>query len=334
MKGKFTLMCSCATALVIISSTVQAKVWRVNNTTGAMANFTQLTDAIASSSVSNGDTIYLEGSSNNYAAATLTKKLVIIGPGYLLSGNNGNPGLQANTNTATITLNIDTTGSGSKLMGLTTSVNIDGSVDDLIIERCDVNINQWRAYQTGQLIQNLRVNKCLVGTFRFTTYPLENMEITNCIFQTGFTFNTGVNSLIRNCSFQNISVNITNTYFSNNIISGVNFTHNNCTIKNCISNATNLPAGNGNQTGVASSAVFIGGTSTDGRYMLPAVSSARNAGETINGITPHCGPFGTDDPYRLSGIPPIPTIYELTVPISVPNTSSTMTITISTRSNN
>lgn len=334
MKGKFTLMCSCATALVLISFAAQAKVWRVNNTTGAMANFTQLTDAIASSQVLDGDTIYLEGSSTNYTAATLTKKLVIIGPGYLLSGNSGNPGLQANTNTATITLNIDTTGSGSRIMGITLNANIDGSVDEFTIERCDVNFNQWRTYQTGQLIQNLRVNKCLVGGFRFTTYQLENTEVTNCIFQTGFTFNTGRNSLMRNCAFQNISVNITNTYMANNIFSGVNFNPTNCTIKYCISNANNLPAGNGNQINIAGSAVFVGGSSMDARFQLPAVSPARNAGEPINGVTPHCGPFGTDDPYRISGIPPIPTIYELTVPVSVPNTSSTMTITISTRSNN
>jgi hypothetical protein len=334
MKGKFTLMCACVATLLSISSFCHATVWRINNTAGATANFTQLNDAMASPLVLPGDTIYLEGSSTNYASATLTKKLVIIGPGYLLSGTNGNPGLQANTNTATIQINIDSTGSGSKIMGITVNASIDSPVDDFTFERCDLSIIQWRTYVTGQMIQNLRVNKCLLGTFRFTTYQLENTEITNCIFQSGITFNTGRNSLIRNCSFQNITINITNTYFSNNIISGVNFTHTSCTLKNNLSTGNNLPAGSGNLNNVPSSSLFVGTGSTDGRHMLPATSPARNAGETINGITPHCGPFGTDDPYRLSGIPPIPAIYELTVPVSVPNTSSSMNIIISTRSNN
>ncbi len=47
--------------------------------------------------------------------------------------------------------------------------------------------------------------------------------------------------------------------------------------------------------------VGLSGNSTDGQFQLKAGSPALGAGETVSGITPDCGPFGTSDPYRLSG---------------------------------
>ncbi|MEQ1554417.1 MAG: hypothetical protein ABL929_09580, partial [Ferruginibacter sp.] len=74
--------------------------------------------------------------------------------------------------------------------------------------------------------------------------------------------------------------------------------------------------------------------STDGQWRLKAGSPAIAAGETVLGITPDCGAYGTADPYVLSGIPPIPTIYLLTVPAAIASNATTMPITISTKSNN
>ncbi|WP_315820967.1 hypothetical protein [Paraflavitalea speifideaquila] len=51
-------------------------------------------------------------------------------------------------------------------------------------------------------------------------------------------------------------------------------------------------------------------------------------------MTPDCGAFGGNDPYKLSGIPAIPSIYLLTVPASIPSGSSSMNVTFSTRNNN
>ena len=90
--------------MVLITHQAQAKVWRVNSNSnyngtslwgdnfgGTSANpvFKQLSDANSSNLVSAtaGDTIHLEGSSVDYISTTLTKKLVIIGPGYLLNEN-------------------------------------------------------------------------------------------------------------------------------------------------------------------------------------------------------------------------------------------------------
>jgi hypothetical protein len=107
-------------------------------------------------------------------------------------------------------------------------------------------------------------------------------------------------------------------------------------VKYNVSNQNNLPdpVVNNNKVNQNAALFFVGGTSADAQYQLGATSPALAAGEPINGVTPDAGAFGTADPYRLSGIPPIPAIYSLTVPASVPATATSMTITFSTRSNN
>lgn len=331
MKGKFTFRHVGMVMLLLSSQLVQAKVWRVNNNPGAAANFSLLSDAMSSSSVTAGDTIYLEPSATSYPGTNFTKRLVLIGPGYLLSGNDGNPGLQYNPNSATITLYVDSTASGSKFYGLTLTANMDAGADDLLFERCLVNFNTW---SSGRLMNNLKINKCIVNGFRIGSYVTENMEITNCIVETAFTYNTGNNILFRNNIVNTINMSITNAYVTNCIFYGGSFTFNSSTVKYNISTGNTLPAGNNNRNGINGNTIFVTSNSRDGKWRLLPTSPAIGTGEPIGGITPDLGIFGTDDPYRISGIPPVPSIYELSVPSSVPATATTMTITISTRSNN
>lgn len=318
-------------ALLLTTSLAQAKIWRVNNNFGVRADFAQLNEAANNVEVQPGDTIYLESSATTYSGFNLYKKLVIIGPGYFLSGTSGNAGLQANPYPATITLYIDSLASGSVFMGLELIANLHGGVDDIRFERCYLSIGQWTP---GRIMSNLVINKCFVHSHRLTTYQTENLEVTNNIFEASVSYMAGMNSLYRNNTFFNANFTISNAYIANNILVGGNFTPTSCTIKYNISSGNIFPAGNGNVNGVPVSSLFVGGSSRDGRHMLIATSPARGAGEPIDGITPDCGAYGTPDPYRLSGIPPIPTIYELVVPASVPSTSSTLPVTVSTRSNN
>lgn len=331
MKSKFIFRCACMAALIFFTSSLQAKIWRINNNFGASADFEQVTTAISSSLVSPGDTLFLEGSSANYQGGNLTKRLVLIGPGYLLSGTDGNPGLQANPNPATITLYIDSLASSSVLMGLALTANIDGGSDNIQIERCLLSIGQWKS---GQVMSNLSLNKCIIYSHRFTTFPTENLKVTNCIFEASVSYVGGSNSLYRNNIFYSANVQISNAYLSNNIFYNSILTPTSCTIRYNIATNNTLPAGNNNINAVPPASLFVGGNSRDGKLRLAAGSPAIGAGEPIGGITPDCGVFGTPDPYRLSGIPPIPSIYELTVPPNVPSSASNMTITVSTRSNN
>ena len=48
---------------------VHAKIWRVNNNTGVVADFTTFTAAVNSASVLSGDTIHIEPSATSYGAS-------------------------------------------------------------------------------------------------------------------------------------------------------------------------------------------------------------------------------------------------------------------------
>ena len=67
----------------------------------------------------------------------------------------------------------------------------------------------------------------------------------------------------------------------------------------------------------------------DARYQLHPNSPAKGVGE--NGTD--AGAFGGDEPYILSGIPSIPTIYQLTVPSNVPQ-GGTLNVQIKAKINN
>jgi len=339
------------TAAVCAAIAANAKIWRVNNNAGVTADFTDMPACIASASVLNDDTIHVEASAVGYTNFILNKRLVIIGTGYFLSGANSNPGLQANPNPATLDyFFVDTLASGSQFIGLnlsngiyTPTSNAPGA-DNVTITRCRMS-NLYIGYSNpaaGADYIGWIINKCYIANFTASARPVKNAAITNSII-TGVSdlSNVGnLNNLVRNNVFRS-TVNINNTYFSNNIIAA-GFNAINSTVKNntCINTA---PAGfatfvgvNGNVAGQLDVNIFQGltGNSTDGQWQLKAGSQAIGTGETVNSITPDRGAFGTADPYILSGIPPVPTIYSLTVPASVPSNATTMPITISTKSNN
>lgn len=333
MKTKWiSLQILCISLCLSLSS--QAKIWRVNNNAGVSADFTNLNTALASALVQSGDTIYLEPSATPYSGGTLNKKLVIIGAGYFLSENTG---LQVSTEDSRLnSIIIDSLGSGSKFFGIRSNlVYCNSNADDITFSRCLIGISSNNSF-ANSLMSNWVINKCYIGQFNFSSaaYTFQDLQITNCIISSGFNLASSINGLIRNNLFLN-SVTINNCYVANNIFStAFNPSFVNCTVKYNISTANNLPAGNNNQVNVPQASLFVLTGSTDGRYQHAAGSPAIGAGEPIGGVTPDCGPFGTADPYRLSGIPPIPTIYQLQVPSSVPASATSMTVTVSTRSNN
>jgi len=327
-----------ATLIAICAlGTVHAKVWRVNNNAGVNANFTSLTTAVGNVSVVNGDTLYIEGSPTSYDAITLTKRLVIIGSGYFLSGTGSNAGLQFNGNTSTLgNITVDSLSSGSTFVGVTITAFMNSNVDNISFIRCNVNLQQFNQIANSYAISNLLVKQCK-AYISLNTFKLENPQVINCIFSGSQAQMANViNGLFRNNTLVSSGGTLNNCYVSNNILSSTSITFTNCLVKYNISTLNNLPdpVANNNKVSQNGALFFVGGASADGQFQLGATSPALAAGEPINGVTPDAGAFGTADPYRLSGIPPIPTIYSLNVPATVPSTATTMTITFSTRSNN
>lgn len=339
---------------ILAAGTAQAKIWRVNNTPGVNADFTTLTAAVASASVLSGDTIHVEPSSTQYAGATITKNLVIIGNGYLLTGAGGNSGLQENTLNSSITGLVFGPGSaGTRILGMTISSNFmsfnagySGNVN-LTFEKCQLT---WPLSVTaGSTYNNISLRKCFFtnGLNLTTTAIFNNFIMENCILNSNvFWFNpslSGTGNIIRNNTIKvGGNIELSGFYVANNIfISAQNNIFLNCNVKNNVFsfNQTGVITGplstNGNNLVAQSEASLIVNTgSDDGRFQLTASSPAIGGGVDIGGTKPNCGAFGGNDPYRLSGIPGIPTIYSLTVPASIPLGAPTMNVTFSTRNNN
>lgn len=331
-KNQFLMLAAFVMCSILFSNTVGAKVWRVNNNAGVHADFTELSTALSSASVQIDDTLYIEGSATNYAFANMSKRLVIIGTGYLLSGTGSNTGLQYNPYPAHISnLDLDSSASGSTFIGVSGYLRFDSRTDDLKFIRSSVYLDPLSNFPNSTA-KNWVINKCIIGT-GYLSFHLENLQVTNCLsIYSGVYLPNVTNGLFRNNVFA-VGLTTVNSYVSNNIfLNQLSLT--NCTVKYNISTGNNLPAGNNNMINVHYNDIFVESGTTDGRYQLKSGSVAIGAGEPINGVTPDIGAFGTADPYRLSGIPPIPTIYTLSVPASVPATATSITITFSTRSNN
>lgn len=336
-----------ALAMVLfVGYNANAKIWRINNNAGVQADFTTADAARNSTAVLNGDTLYFEASPNDYGGLLLSKRLVVIGTGYLLDAAN-NPGLQANTNAAKLAnLGIDSAGSGSIIMGIQIVNDIYSpndhafSADNITITRCAFDrINVYYYQAAGLVADGWNINKCYFGFIGNIQVAQTNWNIQNCI-ATNY-IDLGSTSDSSNVVRNNViggALHVYKGYVANNIIfhNDLNFT--NSIVKNnlgigTLSNFTSYVGTFGNQQGFTVEQMFLNSGSLDGKWKLATSSPALGAGVTISGYTPDCGAFGGHDPYILSGIPPIPTIYSLTVPASIPTGTASMNVTFSTKSN-
>lgn len=341
---------SLALVLTLSALCANAKIWRVNNNIGVIVDFTTFTAAVASASVVNGDTIHLEPSATAYGGATINKRLIVIGVGYLLNpAAGGNAGLQVSTNTSQLGgLTIIDGANGSRFLGIhftggTSISQVSASPYNLLFEKCNIAGFNFSAGS----YDGLTIRKCYLKNQNpgITGGNLSNVTVENCIindaigYSIAFTNFTGIGCVVRNNVLKTVSVaNIPNAYVANNIfICTGNSTFTNSNVKNNLfSFATQtLPGGAvGNQLGVIEANVFTLTGSDDAMFQLKGGSPAIAAGVTIAAYTPDCGAFGSTDPYKLSGIPPVPSFYLLTVPASIPSGSATMNVTFSTRNNN
>ncbi len=350
------LLFSTVFALVATIQT-NATVWRVNNNTGIDADFSTIDLALASASVVDGDTIHLEPSVTAYGSFTLTKELVFIGNGYFLSGANSNSGLQANTNTSSVSVIFLNPGSqGSRFLGLTIShfrLGNSAGLGNYLFENCLFE-SIYNSTPPSQTYNDIIIRKCAVTfsiTMNNTSAVMNNFTIENCIFYSPggwsnvLNFSTSSTNLIFRNNTLNIPFfsNISNFYVANNIfLSASQNTFNSCIIKNNIfrvnqAGVTDGPLStNGNNLVSQTTAnVIVNSGSTDGTFQLAVSSPAIDGGVDIGGNKPDCGAFGGNDPYELSGIPAIPSIYSVSFPNgnSVPLNSPSILIDFSTRDN-
>jgi len=345
-------------AATLISSLSFATIRRVGYFGPAVAGVDYPNFQAAHDASTAGDTIMMHPGSK-FGTVTMSKKLVVIGPGYFLSQN---AALQANTTsmdstTGKIDIN-NANASGSSFLACTfpyDAVDISGiNVSNLSFINCWFNGiasgNNYWGINFSENINNFLFQKCVfkAGAIapKNATAVATNISFINSIFYS--TFNSSTNyifffnsnlphsGLIQNCVFnqgQNapMRLNLNGTWAINNSITNAdNFTGSGISFQNNIGTSTQFPSGNGNLQNQTWANIFTLIGSTDAQYILKAGSPAIGAG--IGGT--NCGIFGGTTPYKLGGIPSVPTIYALTSPQGNTPTVNTVQINLSTRSNN
>ena len=308
---------------------------RVNNNPDIDADYTNLQDA--SDNASNGDTIYVEGSTTEYAGANLSKKLTIIGPGYFLSENDSTQanGLEAKFNGE---IKFNAGSGGSVIAGCTTeSYYLYIAVDNVSIIRCHL----YQIYIDAD-VDNILILQNYVD---YIATSNNSGKITNSVISNNIVYRqikcgstSGQLQITNNIIFYTSSsynpIDVYNSSITNNIIcspsnSITENTGNNITNNILAVDGTNA---NGNQYNVVMANVFVDyngtqGYSTDGKWQLKNSSPAIGAG--VSGVD--CGAYGGVNPYVLSGLPDLPHIYEASIPATA-NSGDGLSVTIKVKS--
>jgi len=346
MKKQITLL---TTIVIFISMTANATVWRVNNRPNVDADFTTLSSAVAGATA--GDTLYLEGSPFNYGGASFSKQLTVIGSGFWLNENdstqfynesskvgalifyNGSQGsviegldisfygnavtaIAIHTNNITIRRNRINPISGAHVSYYAYCIYVHSTSSSLTMEQnwfepVSGYVDHGRgivfsSYCTNTIIRN-NIIKCDTNEWAIsmvTVNEAASLIISNNAIMGKL--NTFYSSHFNNILLWGEYLNGPGDINSNNLCDGIQY-----------------PAVNGNQQNVVMTTVFEDYTTyIDNGYPLKAGSPAIGAG--VLGVD--CGPFGTNDPYLLSGMPPIPAIFDVEMTQSIGTTTLPVTI--------
>lgn len=332
--------------LFFANKSLMATTLRINNnlttdkTNRIYASLQEANDDIATKA---GDTLLVDGSIKVYPDVNVTKKLVIIGTGYFLTQNIG----QASPVSSTVQSIFFKSGSeGSVIVGLLFSSGFSGysphvSVNGISVVRCYLanGINIDASISGMVILQNYFENYSIF--VNFSGYSFSGIILKNNIFNYDLTIDRYTNiprvfSIVEHNIFLR-SVQVDATTFRSNIIasttSTLNININSPSIQNNITLGTQLSAYVTNQSYKDNTQLFVGlaaanNKSPDGQYKLIAGNAFATAG--YNNEEP--GIFGGTEPYVLSGIPTIPTIYELQAD-AVANKQDGLNVTIKARAN-
>ena len=310
-------------AISVFCYQLHAAKYRVNNT-GGSAQFSNIFDAHNAASA--GDTIYIEGSPVLYIGITITKPLVIIGPGYFLEDN---PQTQANLYDARVQgITFNTGSAGSIIMGLhvwnsgASASLITVNESNIVIRRNYLDMTGPSGYSPNTIRINSGKNNIIIEqnflelkTNGGPTIKLEGNNTgivinNNFIFQSAGTQAINVPSTSTAQISNNViagSMIINNSNVHNNIMTGGGITQTSCIFTNNIGNSTQFSEPD-NLQNIDMNLVFDATEpSRDGKYRLINDVSNPALGYGMFGVD--CGMFGGNSPYMLSGIPPVPAVF-------------------------
>ncbi|MGB5942154.1 MAG: hypothetical protein WBG71_04680 [Leeuwenhoekiella sp.] len=331
-------------AILISSSTLQAKIWRVNNQsnfdntnnfgenyggTPAYPVFKQINQAVANANVKDGDTLHVESSIQPYIGTVITKRLVIIGGGYFVTDNSKTSNNVYDTRLGQATFSSGS--EGSELIGFnmvsvnsTSDRNIYIRTNNIAIKRCRIEggIGFNSSLVNIEILQNI-----FVGTGQV----LFNACCTSFVAPQDLVFNNNIvqkkliwtNNIIESCKNNvfdgppnELNLDFNTNAFHNNILRAAGITANinegtNANVEyNTVSNSGVFQDTPENVLEPAMNNLFVDSESPDGRYQLK--SDATNNVPGKDGA--ERGAFGgatVANRYNLSGLAAIPVIYSV-----------------------
>lgn len=309
--------------------------------TAAYPVFQLVNQAVAFGIVNNGDTLHIEGSTQVYDDVTITKRLVIIGSGFFLTDNPKTAITTLETKLPRISFNAGS--EGSQVMGL--RIVNDGNVADgyvyvnvnnITVKRCWIEraVRFETALSDVIIVQNFFPNSinsnCLATNGNVFFIPPTDIIFNNNICQKTLTWGNPLANpttfwpllQCRNNVFDgpdNLAtpnLAFSTTEFANNILMPTNAVVNIVApvgvIKNNIGTLpTQFGTADNNLVVPAITTLFVSSTSTDGAYQIADGTVADNSG--TDGTDR--GAFGNSsivNRYTLSGLAPIPVLYEIT----------------------
>ena len=303
MKKTFLIL-----AVAAMCGAAQATILRVNNTTGSGAPYSDLNAAIEAASA--GDTIMIDGSPISYGDVTISKKLVLMGPGYwkVENGISSEGASSAQLKKVTIEKPAD----GLVLRGIYISNVLTIKAPNVVINRClldyyitlndntaskcIIHQNWLKGIKGGQssypsyaqITNNIFVN----GNYDETIYYLNEAYIAYNTF--AFSYGSYADaSSCTNCTFEKNIAKKFGTMSTCSLID--NYTYENTQYTN---------------------------RNTD----LTIKNQKIEDTDILAGVTGR-GAFAGDDPYVISGIPAGPNIEDITVPATVEQ-GNTLNVTI------
>ncbi|TSJ36607.1 hypothetical protein FO440_22535 [Mucilaginibacter corticis] len=324
---------------IFLSTALLAGTKRVNNTLATdktkniFATLQEAHDAAAG-----GDTLLVEGTIKPYALLNCSKPLVIIGTGFFLTQNGG----QANALSAVVNqINFNSGSEGSAIIGLlflnTNSNNCPYvAVDGISIIRCYLANG---ILITGNITSLIVIQNYITGPINVynSNLTLSGAILKNNIIDNGINVSSSptvprVFAIVEHNIFTNVVTLSTSSFRSNILTSTAVPTITSSAIQNNLTLGTQFNSIATNQSYGSSDKLFVGvsasNNSPDGQYKIVAGSAFAKAG--YNGEEP--GVFGSAAPYVLSGIPPIPSVYELQAD-AVASKADGLNVTIKARAN-
>ncbi|HMQ76085.1 MAG TPA: hypothetical protein PKE21_10725 [Flavobacteriales bacterium] len=325
--------------LLLCPAMLHARILRVNNNavlaTTCITCYPSLQNAL--SAAQDGDTIHMEGSSAAYGSGTVTvPNLVIIGPGYKLSGAGSNPDLQANTWPATIagTLTFGAGSQGGTVMGIRfagTNAALDiTSTSNITVRRNFFEITEITLAGTTTNVL-IAENYAYRITQNVNAQTINNLTVRNNVFTNTLSLNDSgdqmaglvvVHNTFTHAGTQAVrDAEVAYNVFVQGTIAGSNNTvHDNLVTQVIPGFPDNLVVP------MANVGIPVVGASDDAQWDIPAHPVYAPGGADAYGI------FSGISPYRLSGIPGTPTIYALSSTVNA-LPGGQVQVTLSTRAN-